>query len=565
MRTFLKRVLPVAGLIAFGCLNAFARVDEVSYIKNGIYSGKIGTYSLGGKLYLDASKTSKLVGGKVYWYPVSGRLMLQIRGSKVVFSINNDSVSLNDEKAVFSAPLIVRGGRAFLAMDFFVSKYFAKAFGFALSYNSDTGVLSAQREINIRSVNYFSYKNKTRVVIYLETPLDYQTSQKENNLFSITVPEGVIAGEEKINIGDGVVKRVDLFQENKMVRIIIIPDDNFGKPDSFKLSNPPRLVFDISKVEHPVAQSIAPSPDAGRLAPEGDLSALGGHAAAVSAIDPGPSGADSVIIPTSSAISEPVLLEVNPDTAPVEGVVSTPSAGVSIPDKMVLDSSGARRIVIDAGHGGKDPGGRRAFGFREKELNLLVAKELYSLFKGNSMFDALLTRTSDVFIPLAERSRIANDFKADIFISIHANASRDRREKGFEVYFMSEKASDPGAAEVADYENSVVGLEDGEPQADPTALLLHSLARNEYVNEGSKLAGLVSREIEKSTPFSNRNVKQAAFYVLRGTYTPGILVEMGFMSNSSDQKNLNDKKVRAKLAAAIYKGVLKYTEMKGWK
>ena len=85
------------------------------------------------------------------------------------------------------------------------------------------------------------------------------------------------------------------------------------------------------------------------------------------------------------------------------------------------------------------------------------------------------------------------------------------------------------------------------------------------MNEGSKLAGLVSKEIEKSTPFSNRNVKQAAFYVLRGTYAPGILVEMGFMTNSRDQKNLNDKKVRAKMAAAIYKGVLKYADMKGWK
>ena len=522
------------------CSTAWARVDEISYMKNGVYSGKIGTYSMSGKLYLDASKAAKLIGGKVYWYPVSGRLMLQIRGSKVVFSINSDSVSLNDEKAVFSGPLIVRGGRAFLSMEFFVSKYFAKAFGFALSYDPDTAVLSAQRKINISSVNYFSYQDKTRVVVYLTGPLDYQTSQKENNLFTVTVPGGVIASEEKINIADGVVKSVELFQENKMARIVISPDDNFGKPASFRLSDPPRLVFDISKAEHEVAQSIAPSP--------------GAPAAADGAGDQ-----DGV-----TAITPSSPLEINPDTAPVEDAVSTPAAEVSIPDKMVLDKTGAKKIVIDAGHGGKDAGGRRSFGLKEKEINLLVAKELYSLFKENPMFDVLLTRTSDVLPTLAERSRIANNFKADIFISLHSNASRDRREKGFEVYFMSEKASDPGAAEVADYENSVVGFEDG-PPPDPTAFLLHSLARNEYVNEGSKLAGLVSKEIEKSTPFSNRNVKQAAFYVLRGTYAPGILVEMGFMTNSRDQKNLNDKKVRAKMAAAIYKGVLKYADMKGWK
>ena len=241
------------------------------------------------------------------------------------------------------------------------------------------------------------------------------------------------------------------------------------------------------------------------------------------------------------------------------------AAGVNIPDKMVLEKSGRKKIVIDAGHGGKDPGGRKLFGLKEKEMNLLVAKELYDLLKGDEMFDAMLTRNSDVFVPLADRSIISNNFKADIFVTIHANASRDRREKGFEIYFMSEKASDPGAAEVADYENSVVGLEDGGGQQDATAMLLHSMARNEYLNEGSRLAGLVSSEMEKRTPFVNRGVKQAAFYVLRGTYSPGILVEMGFMTNSGDEKVLNDKKGRAKIANAIYKGILKYAEMKQWK
>ncbi|HAH33017.1 MAG TPA: hypothetical protein DCL44_11960 [Elusimicrobia bacterium] len=537
MRDFKKQVLLFITL-AFLCQGrAFARVDEISYMNNGVYSGKIGTYSLGGKLYLDAAKASRLIGGKEYWYPVSGRLMLQTRGNKVVFSIKNDAVSLNDEEAMFSAPMIVRGGRAFLSMEFFVSKYFAKAFGFALSYNQSTGVLTAQRKININSVNYFSYQDKTRVVFYLEEPLDYQTSQKENNLISITVPDGVIAAEEKINIGDGVIKTVDLFQENKMVRIVLTPDDNFGRPASFMLSNPHRLVFDATKEEHSVSQSIGAS---------------GG-------------------VPAGPSMAEPALLEISSDTTPAKGAiarvfaVSTPVAQVNIPDKMVLEKTGTKRIVIDAGHGGKDAGGRRAFGYKEKEINLMVANNLHSLFGENPMFNALLTRTSDVFIPLSDRSRIANDFKADIFISIHANASRDRREKGFEVYFLSEKASDPGAAEVADYENSVVGLEDGETRSDPTSLLLHSLARNEYVNEGSKLAGLISKEIERSTPFSNRNVKQAAFYVLRGTYMPGILVEIGFMTNSHDQKSMNDKKVQAKMAAAIYKGVLKYAEMKGWK
>lgn len=518
---------------------AHAKVDEVTYMKNGSYVGKIGAYILNGGLYIDAAAASRLMGGKIYWYPVSGKLMLQNKGNKVVFLMKSDEVTINDSKVSMPAPLIVRGGKAFLAMDFFVSKHFARAFGFKLEYNSAVGVLSAQQKINISSINFFSYKDKTRVVLYLEEPLDYQTSQKEN-LFSITVPGGVTEAEDKLTIADGVVRSIDIFQENRMARIVLTPDDNFGKVTSFKLSRPDRLVFDIAKAVTPISQSISAAPAAAVPAPLGDI---------------------KVIDPRSQEQDSPGDAEPSLSTEPAAGLSGT---AYNIPDKMTL-GTGHKRIVIDAGHGGKDGGGRKAFGLSEKAINLLVATELRNLLKDEDIFDVLMTRTSDFFIPLADRSKAANDFKADLFISIHANASRDRREKGFEVYFMSENASDPWAAEVADYENSVVGLEESEAAYDPAALLLHNLARNEYVNEGSQLAGLVSREMEKSTPFVNRGVKQAAFYVLRGTYCPGILAEVGFMTNAKDQKDLNDKKVRAKLASAIYKGVLKYAQMKKWK
>lgn len=521
-----KRLFACLFMVAALCAPASARVDEITYVKNGVYSGKIGTYSYNGAIYLDSAKAAKLIGGKIYWYPVSGKLLLQIKGNKVVFFMKTDSVLINDEKEQFPNPMIVRGGKAFLALDFFVSKYFASAFGFRLDYNKATGALSAQQEVNITSVNFFSYQDKTRLVLYLEEPLEWQVSQKEN-LFTLSIQGGIIRGEEKINIGDGVVRGADLVQENKVARLVINPDDNFGKPSVFRLSNPDRIVIDISKDQSQVPQSISAGaePEVSVIPPSGSL--YGGLSTAA--------------------------------------VAASSAAGMNIPDKMTLDRSARKRIVIDAGHGGKDPGGRKLFGLKEKEINLGTARDLYDLLKNEEIFDVLLTRADDTFVPLADRSRMANDFKADMFISIHANASRDRREKGFEIYFMSEKASDPWAAEVADYENSVVGLEDGGGQADATAMLLHSLARNEYMNEGSRLAGLVTAELEKRTPYVNRGVKQAAFYVLRGTYAPGILVELGFMTNSSDEKNLNNKKVQAKTANAIYRGVMKYAEMNKWK
>jgi N-acetylmuramoyl-L-alanine amidase len=560
MKTFIKRVFPALLLVAACCVGAAARVDEVSYIKNGVYTGKIGTYAFNDTLYLDAAKAAKLMGGKIYWYPVSGKLLLQNKGNKIVFFLKSDSVMLNDTQVTVVNPLIVRGGRAFLAMDFFTSRHFARAFGFKLEYDRSAGILAAQQKININSINYFSYKDKTRVVVYMEEPLAFQTSQMENNVYSVTVPGGVVEAEDKIQIGDGVVTSVDVFQENKMARIVLTPGDNFGKVSSFRLPGPDRLVLDVEKRVRTISQSIngasaQPTPPGGEvnvIAPGGPEAGWGapeistGGPSAVSGSVPAPCGA--------------------PGREPCPPAADTGAgSGVNIPDKFVLEKGGRKRVVIDAGHGGKDAGGKRAFGFREKEINLLVAKELSDILKDEDIFEVLMTRSSDAFIPLDARSRAANDYKADIFISIHANASRDRREKGFEVYFMSENASDPWAAEVADYENSVLGLEEENQGNDASAMLLHSLARNEYLNEGSQLAGLVSKELEKSTPFVNRGVKQAAFYVLRGTYSPGILVELGFMTNTRDQKDLNDKKVRTKISNAIYKGVMKYALMKGWK
>lgn len=526
----LKRILLSLFMAAAFCATAQARVDEVTYLKNGVYSGKIGTYALSGSLYLDAAQAAKLIGGKIYWYPVSGKLLLQIKGKKVVFFMKSNSVVINDETEEFPNPMIVRGGKAFLALNFFISKHFADAFGFSLAYNQATGALAAQRAVNITSVNYFTHQDKTRIVVYMEEPLEWQASQKENNLFKVTIFGGVIGREEKLSVGDGAVRGVDLLQENKTAHLVISPDENFGKVNVFRLSDPDRIVIDVAKLAVPVRQSIT-----------------GEAAGAAEAV---------TVIPPSDGGSGP--------SAAGAAVEAVSASGVNIPDKMEV-GAGRKKIVIDAGHGGKDPGGRKLFGLKEKDLNLLLAKELYELLRGEEIFDVILTRNTDEFIPLADRSTIANNFKADIFISIHANASRDRRERGFEIYFMSEKASDPWAAEVADYENSVIGLEDGGGQADPAAMLLHSLARNEYMNEGSRLAGLVTAEMERRTPFVNRGVKQAAFYVLRGTYSPGILVEMGFMTNSSDQKNMNDKKVRAKTANALYRAVIKYAEMKKWK
>src|SRR5262249_20695768 len=155
-------------------------------------------------------------------------------------------------------------------------------------------------------------------------------------------------------------------------------------------------------------------------------------------------------------------------------------------------------------------------GTQEKDINLLAAQELARLLRQEGAFDVVLTRDNDTFVPLADRSKAANDSSADLFVSLHCNASRTPRDSGFEIYFESEKASDPEAQRVAEAENSSLELEGNKPAEDQAAqLLLGELSKTEYMNSASEAAALVARSVARRVDIENRGVKQAGFYVLR--------------------------------------------------
>ncbi len=573
----LKKTLLTLILAAGVPSTAAAAVEEASFSRNGKYAGKLETYSYGGETYFDASRLSRYLGGKIYWYPVSGKLVFQLKGRRVQASVKSDEVLYDKEAAEMRSPVIVRGGRSFLSREFFVSDHFHSCFGFRLRYDEASRSLDVMEKMSVASYNYFSHKDKTRFVLYLNEPLEYQTYQKSNGLLTMVIAGGSLASPEKIEVGDGLVNSIELIQDNKVLRVGVAMGEKAAGFNAFKLSDPDRIVLDIlaAPADRPAAGRAGPDAAADQVIPPSAPAA--GAEPAVEELPPSSSGTEGGPAPRASpAAADGSLAPPTPSVLPAAASVPAPAPLPSpaaapapftpgLPDKAVLDPKARKKVIIDAGHGGKDPGGRRISGMREKDINLAVAKELWKLLEKEGFFDVLMVRTSDVFVPLAARSEFANRHKADVFISIHANATRRSSEHGFEIYFMSENASDPMAAEVADYENSVLDLEDDSSRPDPAAMLLHSLARNEYLNEGSQLAAFITREFERHTPFKNRGVKQAAFYVLRGTYAPGVLLEMGFMTNPSDQKNLSSKSVQAKLARAIHNGLSKYAELKGWK
>lgn len=216
-----------------------------------------------------------------------------------------------------------------------------------------------------------------------------------------------------------------------------------------------------------------------------------------------------------------------------------------------------KKIVLDAGHGGTDPGAIGQNNLMEKDINLQIALQLADLLQDEG-YEVILTRSDDTFLTLAERAKIANDVKADLFISIHSNSSPNPQREGVETYFLSETATDAEAQRVANMENAVF---EKELKTNPTlSTLLLSLAQVEFINESAKLAGYIQTEIAKRISPEYNEVKQAGFFILRSAGMPSILFEAGFLSNINDESRLNSKKYQNKIVDSIFGGIIKYED-----
>jgi N-acetylmuramoyl-L-alanine amidase len=219
----------------------------------------------------------------------------------------------------------------------------------------------------------------------------------------------------------------------------------------------------------------------------------------------------------------------------------------------------ARRIVIDAGHGGHDPGTIGRNGLQEKDLVLDVALRLSRLVKSELGAEVIMTRDSDVFIPLEERTAIANSKGADLFLSVHANSSRSPRARGIETYFLN-FAADPHAEEVAARENSISAATMKDLQG-----LVKAIALNSKIDESRDFASSVHESLVGNLrpgypDMQDRGVRTAPFYVLIGANMPSILAEIAFVSNPEEEKLLKSSARREQIARSLFEGVGRYLE-----
>lgn len=223
---------------------------------------------------------------------------------------------------------------------------------------------------------------------------------------------------------------------------------------------------------------------------------------------------------------------------------------------------GIRTIVIDPGHGGTETGAIGPSGIQEKELTLTLARDLEARLE-QSGIRVILTRNEDANVPHDNRTAIANQNKADLFISIHLNSSLGSGAYGTETYFLSAEATDATAARAAAAENTAAAPEpDGTP-SDPEAmedlqLILWDLAQSHHMAESQRFAKLVQGELNQALQLRDRGVKQAPFRVLMGAAMPAVLVELGFLSNPDEERKLQDPEYRGDLIAALARAIQRY-------
>ena len=282
-------------------------------------------------------------------------------------------------------------------------------------------------------------------------------------------------------------------------------------------------------------------------------------------------GSDRILVNGSGKkLSNPVVFTNSTVYVPVSFVRNNLSSILAqLPAEEIRNAPAARApgryaikaVVLDAGHGGRDAGavGRR-LRLKERDLTLTIARKLKNILEDRGI-KVTMTRDSDVFVPLQDRVRIANSSGADLFISIHANASRSRAMNGFECYYLSE-ATDDNARALEAVENATI-------KNDESAILQHSstldktlwdMKLTENRRESAELASSICKVVENNLTTRNRGIKTARFYVLKWTRIPSVLVETGYISNKFEELKFRDESYVDRIADVIAKGILSYKD-----
>ena len=416
----------------------------------------------------------------------------------------------------------------------------------ALKATSFVGLSDVKNEvILIKGVRYFSAKDYTRVVIDTSSTAQYRSiwlsEDKKSNLpprLTLDISSSSLSTNlsNNIVIKDGLLNsvRIGYNEPNKRTRVVL-DSENVRDFTIFQMTNPSRIVVDVFDRKRDEQPTNLPA--VAKVIERNSNTSSGNNSAY-----------------SSDLSTDEIIKDIESNTR-----ISNKSADDFAGKDLTLGTAlglKIRTIVIDAGHGGKDPGA--TYGrLKEKDVVLDIAKKVRDLLRKDKDLKVYMTRSKDIFIPLEERTAIANKYKADLFISIHANAARNKKASGVETYVFN-VTNDRAALEVAALENQATTKSISDLQG-----ILKDILKYSKLEESLLLAGAVQKALVKKVRLSksqNKGVKQAPFYVLVGATMPSILIETGFLSHAGDAKKLSTSSYRNQIAEGIYQGLRDYIE-----
>jgi N-acetylmuramoyl-L-alanine amidase len=471
----------------------------------------------------------------------------------------------------------------------------------------------------LTKVRHWSTPDYTRVAIDLEQEVKYEAGRVPHpdriffDLHGAKLAPDLVGKTFEVE-GGGFLHRIRVAQFKPNLARVVLEVDEVAEYSAFLLPNPYRLIIDIHGKRPPESSvakngpkqpqrnpgtdtaartsnsneaSLHPQPntqpdrgsssgranaDESKQDPKPDVKAV--EVARADSVRTEDASIDEADKATSKPTTGPTFKEVAPqetrqETRRKKNADQESRAAASTGHTAAPTSSGQRsltralglkigRIVVDAGHGGHDGGTVGPDGLREKDLVLDVALKLGKLLEDRLGAEVIYTRDDDTFVPLETRTAVANKEQADLFISIHANSSRDASARGVETYYLNFTSSSD-ALEVAARENAV-----SEKSIHELQDLVKKIAMKEKIQESREFAADVQKSLytglsAKSPGLRNRGVKKAPFIVLIGANMPSILAEISFVSNPGDEKKLKTGEYRQRIAESLYKGIAKYT------
>jgi N-acetylmuramoyl-L-alanine amidase len=444
-----------------------------------------------GKTLVSVGDVAAALGGTLSYEAATGSYELKIGPHTAVFGTETPIAVVDTRLVQLVAPVRAEGSAAFADADFY-SRVLSPLFGVTFAWDKAARTLAARRV-------------ETPEMGVEATVSAFEGTTKVVFRFTQTPPFKVEKGEEQVVVRFPGVKLVPAVPEMavddaRVARLllrtaelaVVLKGKNLST-NVYALASPPRLVVDVTRAAPPAPVSSAPTP-AGTPAP------------------------GALVVPTPTPRPEP------------------------------------RVVVVDPGHGGTEEGARGPDGLLEKDVVLSLARTVREILTARG-YRVVTTRDSDASVGLQDRTATANAAKADVFVSLHMNASRAATAHGTEVYYLSLDASDRSAAALAEAENKA------EPTVAPSAetnaalrdldLILWDLAQNQFITASSRLAEIIQGDFNRLLGITTRGVKQAPFRVLIGVNAPAVLVEVAFISNPEEEKKIASEEFRKAVAETL--------------